>query len=336
MNSHTPVELIPLFRDGLRRSVREGETVLIFTNPRFPFPQYIPAAAGAIRDLGAEVYVLEAPNAPTLVGRYAIDAWKAADIVIAMFAALPPHMWMYSEGHNDVLASGTRTFLVMEPVPTLRRLLPHDDVISRGYAGGKRMAAAAEIRIVDEVGTDLVMRKDGRKALVAAGVTDRPGRWDHWGGAMVGCAPLEDSAEGTLVLQPGDVIMGLLRRVEHPVTLTFREGLITDITGGYEAKLLRDLLESFDDENAFRLSHVNWGTDHRASWNVVGMDIESYYGSVDVAIGRNMFASPDEYSGFGGSNWSMVHCDIGMLGKRFYLNGELIVDAGEIVPEGLR
>jgi 2,5-dihydroxypyridine 5,6-dioxygenase len=333
---HTSVELIPLFRDGLRRSVREGETVLIFTNPRFPFPQYVPAAAGALRDLGAEVFVLEAPNIPTLEGRYVIDAWKAADLVVAMFSALPPHMWMYTEGHNEVLASGTRTFLIMEPVPGLRRLVPHDDVIARGYAGGKRMGPAGELRVVDELGTHLVMRKDGRKAMVTIGVSDRPGRWDHWGGAMVGCAPLEHSAEGTLVIQPGDVIMGLLRRVEHPVTLTFREGLIVDISGAYEAKLLRDLLESFDDEDAFRLSHVNWGVDHRASWNVVGMDIESAYGTVDVAIGRNIITSPDEYCGFAGDNWSMVHCDIGMLGKKFYLDGELIVDAGEIVPEELR
>jgi 2,5-dihydroxypyridine 5,6-dioxygenase len=336
MNMHAPVELIPLFRDGLRGSVREGETVLIFTNPRFPHPQYVPAAAGALRDLGAEVYVLDAPNAPTLSGRYAIDAWKAADLVVVLFAALPPQMWMYSEGHNEVLASGTRTFMLMDPVPTLRRLVPSDEVIARGYAGGKRMAAAGELRVVDEHGTDLVMRKDGRNAMVAAGVSDRPGRWDHWGGAMVGTAPLEHSAEGTLVVQPGDVIMGLLRRVEAPVTLTFREGRITDVSGGYDAKLLRDLLDSFGDDGAYRLSHVNWGIDHRASWNVVGMDIESLWGTVDVAIGRNMFTSPDEFSGFGGDNWSLVHCDIGMLDKSLYLDGELIVDKGEIVPEELR
>ena len=32
--------------------------------------------------------------------------------------------------------------------------------------------------------------------------------WDHWPSGLVACAPLEDSAQGVYVIQPGDVIVG--------------------------------------------------------------------------------------------------------------------------------
>lgn len=331
------IALIPLFRDGLKFSgIGPGQTVAVFTNERFRFPEYTGAVVGACKELGAEIFVIQAPGRPTIDHPFIVDSWKAADLVVTMFSALPPHMWMYSDQHNEVLNSGTRTLLIMEPPPTLRRLFPNSDVIRRGYAGGELLQASSEVRIVDDHGTDLVFSKKDRKTSVCCGCSDRPGRWDHWGAAMVHTAPIEDSTEGTFVLNPGDVIMGLLRRVESKVKLTFRSGKIVSIEGGYDAKLLQDHLDAIGDDGAYRLSHAGWGTDHRADWNVIGMDIESAYGTIDVAIGRNMFNSPDKWSGFNGKNWSLVHCDNGTLGKSLYLDDKLIIDKGKFTVDDLR
>ena len=55
--------------------------------------------------------------------------------------------------------------------------------------------------------------------------------------------PNEGSTEGTVVFQPGDiVILPYCRYVTDPVKLTIREGHVVDIDGGLDAKLMRDWL----------------------------------------------------------------------------------------------
>ena len=55
------VDLVAMFEHELHLCrVKCGETVLVFTDPRFPHPEYPPAAFAAARSLGANVYLLAA------------------------------------------------------------------------------------------------------------------------------------------------------------------------------------------------------------------------------------------------------------------------------------
>jgi 2,5-dihydroxypyridine 5,6-dioxygenase len=238
--------------------------------------------------------------------------------------------------HQDALAAGSRVLMVQEPLAALRRMLPNPAVRARTQAGAARLERAAEIRITSEAGSDFTMRKDGRKGHGQWGIADVPGRWDHWPSGLVACAPLEDSAEGRYVIAPGDVLLGQWRFASSRIELTLEAGLITAIDGGLDAALLREYLSSFGDPDAFRLSHAGWGTDHRADWQQIGMDSESFYGSVMVAIGRNVFDAPAAHCGFGGKNATRAHYDICCRGASLWLDGELIVDRGRLVPTDLQ
>jgi 2,5-dihydroxypyridine 5,6-dioxygenase len=326
-------DLVHLFKEELRLcNVKPGETVLCFTDPQFLHPEYVGATIAGATDLGADAFALTAPSGMGISSKLAVASWKTADMVVAATT----ESWLYTDAHNEALASGTRTLMVHEPISSLRRLFPDESVIKRTYAGARRIAAASEIRVTDEAGSDFTMRKDGRKGHAQVGLADRPSRWDHWPSGLVTCAPIEDSAEGTYVIQPGDVLLSLRRHCTTAIRMTLREGLITKIEGGYDAMLLRDRLESFSDPEAYRLAHAGWGTEHRADWSNIGMDSESFYGSVTVSIGRNMFDAQDEFSGLGGTNYTMAHFDICCRDKRFYLDGELVVDCGKIVPSDLQ
>jgi 2,5-dihydroxypyridine 5,6-dioxygenase len=54
-----------------------------------------------------------------------------------------------------------------------------------------------------------------------------------------------------------------------------------------------------------------------------------------VAIGRNTFRAPADYSGFGGQNVSELHFDICCRNTDLYLDGELIIHNEGFVAEGL-
>jgi 2,5-dihydroxypyridine 5,6-dioxygenase len=234
--------------------------------------------------------------------------------------------WMYTDTHSAALEAGARVLMVQEPLEVLKRMLPDEEVRQRGLAGAQRLQESKEIHVVSKAGSDYVLRKDGRKAMYQCGIADEPGRWDHWPSGLVTCAPLEDSAEGVYVIQPGDVLLGIWRHAHSRIALSIEKGRIVRIEGGPDAYLLQAHLERAGDEGAFRFSHAGWGIDHRADWGRVGMDSESRYGTVLVAIGRNTFDAPAPFSGLGGQNVSEAHFDICCRNTNLSLDGELILE----------
>jgi len=320
-------DLVAMFETELRLCrVGAGENVLIFTDPRFPHPAYPPAAFAAARCLGANVYLLTSQGDQQLDDPLVRAAWQHTDMILGM-STVPRGIgsWMYTETHDAALSAGARVLMVQEPLEVLKRMLPNEEVRRRGLRGAQRLQEAKELHIVSEAGSDYILRKDGRVAMYQCGIADEPGRWDHWPSGLVACAPLEDSAEGTYVIQPGDVLLGIWRHASSRVELTLDKGKIIKVEGGADAYLLQSHLERAGDEGAFRLAHAGWGIDERADWGHVGMDSESKYGTVLVAIGRNTFRAPASYSGFGGENVSELHFDICCRHTDLYLDGELII-----------
>jgi 2,5-dihydroxypyridine 5,6-dioxygenase len=223
------------------------------------------------------------------------------------------------------------------PEINYRRLFPSQDMIRRTIEGAKMMTAAEEIRITSSTGTDLILRKNGRKGSGQYGVADVPGRWDNFGFGLVSCAPIEDTGGGTLVIDTGDYLHSLQLAATDPVKLTLKDGKITDFSGGWTASLLRDWFSKWD-EDTHRPAHVGWGTHiEGAEW--VGSqfltvaDLESYPGLMMLAFGHNYFDTDVEHCGLGGSNHGQSHMDIMCLNHNFYLDGEVIVKNGTIVNE---
>ncbi len=185
-------DLVHLFVEELRLcKVQRGESVLIFTDPAFPHPDYPPAAFAAAKVLGADPYVLVASSDDPFTHQICRLAWRSADLILGM-STVPRGIgsWMYTATSDEALAAGARVLMVQEPVSALRRMLPDPVVISRTRAGVELMAGACEIRVTSQSGSDFTMRKDGRIAHAQWGVADEPGRWDHWPSGLVACAPL--------------------------------------------------------------------------------------------------------------------------------------------------
>jgi len=323
-------DLVDLFTRHMRLcKVTEGETFLFYSTPGYARPEYITASLAAAKALGANAFSMVAMSGTT-ESDMLLKAFIGADVV---YGAIP----LYADAHNAAVRSGTRTLMVQQPVETLRRMFPDEDVIRRTSTGADRMQGANEIRVTDDQGTDFTMRKDGRKGAYGCGVSDVPGRWDHWPSGLVTCAPLEDRAEGVYMINPGDVILGLQIRCTSQVKITLDGGRLTKIEGGTDADMIRERLEFYADvrdpqgrfSDPFRISHAGWGAEHRAQWHIMGMDSEVMYGSIMVSLGRNMFDS------LGGANYTQAHVDICCRNKRLYLDGDLIVDNNNILPPEL-
>jgi len=339
-------ELVNLFKEELRHcNLKSGETVLIFsdstTNREYPA-----AFFGAAQDLGAHVFEMRVPylagkarsiskagREDVLPPKGPIEAMKAADLVIDLASI----NWLYTEVHNEVLRSGTRTLMVHYPPDILRRLLPDDSVKRRTIAGANILKKGKRIRLTSPAGTDLTFDKTGRKAIGQYGASDVPGRWDHWPSGDVACAPLEDSTDGVLVIDKGDILLRINRYVSEPIRCEFRNARMTRIEGGLDALLMREYMETWKDDRIYIPAHVGWGTDHRAIWIELalpgqggGKDAESSYGTVLFGMGANYFVQ------FGGENVTEAHLDICLRNCSFWVDDLQILKDGKILPEELK
>ena len=341
ISPNVAADLVPLFREGLRRSqVKEGETAIIYADT-LTNPQYPAAFLAAAKDLGAEAFQIIQPAVPHVLSkgmgrampaRLMVEAMKGADFVLDITTG----GMLYSNEQNDILAAGTRILRVREPDDCLIRLLPNEEVRARTIRGGERLRLAKRIRITSEEGTDLTMSKADRPVSIQYGMADKPGRWDHWPTGLITSTAVEETVEGTLVVGAASILFPFERYVTEPITIAFDKGVASSIEGGREAIMLRDLFATQNNPNCRRLAHVGWGTDHRARWDILasrgadgggGAELRSIYGGVLLALGENR--------DLGGLNGAPLHLDIALRRARLELDGQAVVEDGQILDPQL-
>jgi 2,5-dihydroxypyridine 5,6-dioxygenase len=188
------------------------------------------------------------------------------------------------------------------------------------------------MRITSASGTDLTLSVTGRAAFGLWGAPDKPGKWDHWSVAVVVGGANREGSNGRLVIDVGDIILGMQRYVTSGIEINIEEGVITRIEGGLDATLLRQWFEKWKDRRAYWISHVGWGCDDRADWNRMASkspggigDAESFSGVFQIAFGRDT----SWYIG-GGTNDVPAHIDFNCLGHSISLDGVAITEEGNL------
>jgi 2,5-dihydroxypyridine 5,6-dioxygenase len=200
------------------------------------------------------------------------------------------------------------------------------------YAG-KKLKAGKLLHVKSEAGTDLTADISAEDLPITHqwGFVEDPGRWDHWPSGFVACFPRDRSAQGQIVLQPGDVLLPWQRYVRDRIKLTVTDGFITKIEGeGADAFLLRDYFERWNDPEVYALSHMGWGVHPKASWaaldiyeprSLYGQELRSTAGNFMWSTGSNRFAKRD----------TPAHLDIPMRSCTVEIDGDPVVKKGKVV-----
>jgi 2,5-dihydroxypyridine 5,6-dioxygenase len=306
---------------------------------------YAQATMIAARELGADSFHVNLPQRTGKFGAMAgnrpvVETLKKADLVMDFVGLL------FSHEQNEILASGTRMLMVLEPLHVLKALAPSKDLRRRVEYAGKLMENAKELRFTSPYGTDVTYRLTQYPVLTEYGYTDTPGRWDHWGCGFLLTSGDDDGVDGKVVLAPGDISMVFQSYFTSPVTLTIEKGYVTNIEGdGLDANLMRGYMESFNDERAYAISHIGWGLHDKATWHnlattknarspamngnpELGVNALSFYGNVLFSLGPN--------TEVGGANDTACHIDLPLRGCSLWLDDMPVVDAGKIVVDEMR
>jgi 2,5-dihydroxypyridine 5,6-dioxygenase len=312
--------------------VKSKETVVVYTDTNKPratveafFGEAVATSADVNLVLSPTRRILENPSTS------AVEAMKAADIVFDM-TSVP---WLYSDATFQVLSSGTRMLQILASEDAILARPPISSVRERVELSEKLFTRAKTLKLVTD-GKELTAEFSGRKPMPQFGAVDHPGDWDSLTLGMCNVFPKEDSVEGqvtvngTMFLIPGYQFI-----CNEPTKLTYKEGRVTKIEGGSEARTLERWLWSFDDEKMFVSSHIGFGLDPRAGPPPIPNDIagwESMNGNAIFALGSNVGLP----GGVGGVNNAKAHADLTTLGGDFYLDDEKIIGGGKFVYAGLK
>lgn len=338
-------QMIEAWKEVLTLSkLRAGQVVTVLSGAS-THPQTLSTALIAAQSLGAIVNRLDLQpvngekahsrdalsylgTTPLTGNRAAIAALKESDLVLDLMTLL------FSPEQHDILKAGVKILLAVEPPEVLARLVPTADDRKRVLAASEKLRHAKLMHITSAAGTDFYCPLGEFKPISEYGFVDEPGRWDHWPSGFTLTFPNDGQAYGRIVLDRGDILLPQKEYVREPVEMTIEGGYARRIDGGVDAELLRDYMATFNDPEAFAISHIGWGLQPRARWSTLGLfDREATLGMDARAYEGNFLFSLGPNNEGGGNRSTTCHIDIPLRNCTVSLDGEDVVRDGKVLDK---
>lgn len=244
-------------------------------------------------------------------------AMAAADVVLAPTIQSLSHTAARKAASEAGVRIGTLPGVTEE---MLTRLMAGDlgEVRRRGWAVVAALNGGSEARITCRHGSDLRLGLEGRLAIVDAGELSGRGAFGNLPCGEGFIAPVEGTAEGTLVVDGSIAGVGLL---ETPVSLTVRGGHLTDATGADGAALME--LLSVHGADGTSVAELGIGTNEEAILTGNILEDEKILGTAHVAFGAS--------AAIGGTVQVPVHLDCVLLEPTVEIDGQTVVSAGDLL-----
>lgn len=226
------------------------------------------------------------------------EAMKAADAIVAPTTFSVNH----TSARKAASAAGARLIFF----PGCREEMFLDGCLDIDFeAQAKVIAALSEVLEKgtsvhlgsDDGRTDLRIDISNRHAVPQNGICHAPGTISPPPCIETAVSPVEYTTEGVVVID-GAIVPG--GEVLNPFEIRFEKGRIVSIdASGADGRLLRDLLESYDDENIYAHVELGFGLNPKARiGRGIELEDEGEFGTIHLGIGNGItFGSSIRASG---------------------------------------
>jgi leucyl aminopeptidase (aminopeptidase T) len=296
--------------------VKQGEEVLVICNPATQHLGELLRDEAADGGADAVIAVIaERPSHGAEPPRAVAEAMAAADAVLAPTVQSLSHTAARKRASEAGARCATLPGVSEE---MLARVMSADTegLRRKGHAVADALDRAAEARIADANGTDLVLDLLGREAIPDAGELTEPGAFGNLPCGEGFISP--SGGNGTLVVDGSMAGIGL---VDEPVELVVEGGHLTSARGG-QGMAFMELLTEHGDE-ATNVAELGIGTNEKAKLTGEILEDEKIAGTCHVAFGAS--------AGIGGTVQVPVHLDCIVMRPTVELDGEAIVRSGELL-----
>jgi 2,5-dihydroxypyridine 5,6-dioxygenase len=297
----------------------------------------------ALAQLQAKVFVVEV-STPMQTAPVAIRSTGASDAIAglapvvsalrqaAFIADCTVEGLLHAVELPEILSGGARVLMVSNEHPEiLERLVPNAELEPLVKAHIKKLRASKQMQVSSAAGTALDITVAGAPVGGGWGYTARPGTISHWPGGLCLCFPKPGAVNGLLVMDVGDVNLTFKRYLESRIELTIENDFVTRISGeGVDAQLMRSYFASWNDQNAYAVSHCGWGLNPQARWDSMALyDKNDFNGTELRAFAGNFLYSTgaNETS----DRHTQGHFDLPIKNCTILLDGVPVVSAGKVI-----
>jgi leucyl aminopeptidase (aminopeptidase T) len=299
--------------------VKSGEQVLVVTDE--PMRKLAYALRQAARDLSAEVFLVEMlprktngeePPAPVA------QMMREVDVVLCPTSKSLTH----TDARRAASAQGVRVATlpgVSEEIMVRCMNADYNRIAARTSLLCDRLGRTRTIRVTAPAGTDIVMPVAGRKAHASSGLFREAGQWGNLPTGEAYLAPLEGQSRGVVVVDGSMAGIGVL---SEPIRVVVEAGYATDITGGDEARRLRELLEPHGRDGR-NVAEFGIGTNDKAVLSGLIIEDEKVMGTIHIAFGDN--------KSMGGSVRVASHLDGLVKRPSVWFDDEQVMEDGKLL-----
>lgn len=336
-----PAKLALLFRKQFELcKVTPGQTVAIVSDLGTR-REYIQAAFAAADEIGFDIYEMCVNMIPgwTKVGVPTIGKCKGTlDALMQCDMILIFHVPLFAKWLRQVMDNKVRVQMIIDAPDDLEQLQSPPGLKEAVLHATRLYENSTSVHVTSTAGTDLRFERGEYPVMSQYGMADEPGRFDHWGVGLIHTFPNEGSAHGTVVIQPGDiVILPYCRYVVDPIHLTVEEGHVTKIDGGVDATLMREWLKIGEtgegDRDPYAVSHLGWGLNPQCRWDAIALygDAPERSRAAARCFPGNFLFSTGPNSQGGGKRTTRGHYDVPMRDCTIALDGKVVVENGQLV-----
>jgi leucyl aminopeptidase (aminopeptidase T) len=309
-------------------NISTGETVLLITDqPMAQVREHLMAEILVANPAQVWAYILSDVGRPFLEYPPLLHQLAAqADATMVFYSRVPPEetpgrlaFWRTCRENDTRVGYGAQ---IDDAILENELSADYQEIAAISQRLKEHLQGKDQVRITTPLGTDLTCSIAGRDIKEDTGLIHQPGQFGNLPAGECFVAPLEDSAEGILVVDKSFPELV----VKQPVRMIFEKGRVVTVEGGVEAQELLRRIEYGEQlahgENCRVIAELGIGTNPNARLTGKLITDEKVMGTIHVAIGNN--ASPS----FGGVNSAPIHID-GVVGQP-----TLVVDGETLIEEG--
>src|SRR6476619_6512755 len=205
-----PAKMAMLYKRELELcKVKPGETIALVSDLGTR-REYIQATFAAADELGLDAYEMCVNAIPgwTKVGVPTIGKCKGTlEAILACDMVLIFHVPLFSKWLRQVQQKGVRVQMVIDAPDDLEQLQSPPGLKEAVLHAHRLYEKTKKVHVSSAAGTDLTYTRGEYPVMSQYGMADEPGRFDHWGVGLLHTFPDEGSANGTVVFQPGDIVI---------------------------------------------------------------------------------------------------------------------------------
>lgn len=304
---------------GLQR----GEKILIVVDEPLGYARDILLAEAAQTD-PAELWSYTFPNASRPLSEYPsplLALVTQVDAIVFLFASVnqlkesPALLSGRAAIGKGMARTGLGAF-IDQSILDIEMSADYGQIAKFTDSLTQRLQGSSIAHVTTALGTNLRLSLAGREWKKDTGILRGQKAFGNLPAGETYIAPVEDSAEGVLVVDK--CFPGML--LSEPTRMTFEKGRVTHVEGGAGAEFLRSAFAQHGD-SARVIAELGIGTNPMARLQGNIITDEKVLGTIHVAVGRNDF--------FGGKNVATTHID-GVVGQpTLEIDGKVIIENGE-------